>query len=92
MSKKRLGIDVWVNGKKWCRCAAPEGGTFTAVVGNVPRTYARSFCMAGNENESWHWQFADLKPGDKVTFRLVETDWCSEPDTVQPATDNDGGA
>ncbi len=41
--------------------------------------------MAGNEDESWHWQFSDLKPGDKIEFQVVQTDWCDEPDEIKGA-------
>jgi hypothetical protein len=84
--KQRLGVDVFVNGKKWGRCGYAENGAFTLMVGNLPSLTKefRAFCMAGNETESWHYQFPDMKAGDKITFKIVETDWFDEPDSIEP--------
>jgi hypothetical protein len=84
--KQNLGVDVFVNGKKWGRCGHAENGAFTLMVGNLPSLPQefRAFCMAGNETESWHYQFPDMKAGDKITFKIVETKWCDEPDSIEP--------
>ncbi len=83
---KNLGVDVLVNGKKWARCGTAENGAFTLMAGNLPSrpTEFRAFCMAGNETESWHYQFPDLQVGDKITFKIVETDWFNEPHSIEP--------
>jgi hypothetical protein len=87
-SKKKQvsGVDIFVNGKKWGRCGHAENGAFTLMVGNLPSRPKefRAFCMAGNETESWHYQFPDMKAGDKITFKIVETDWFDEPDSIEP--------
>jgi hypothetical protein len=81
-----LGVDVSVNGKKWCRCGHAPDGAFTLMVGNLPSLPKefRAFCMAGNEQEAWHYQFPDMKAGDKITFKIVETAWYDEPDSIEP--------
>ncbi|MGD0527713.1 MAG: hypothetical protein ABSE49_21450 [Polyangiaceae bacterium] len=50
----------------------PEGGTFAAMVGNIPRHYMRSQITTGNDTESWSWQLPDIQAGQTITFRLVE--------------------
>ena len=50
----------------------PEGSTFAAMVGKVPRTYMRAHIMTGNDAESWQWQLPNIKPGQRISFRLVK--------------------
>lgn len=49
----------------------PEGSTFGAMVGNVPRTYMRAHIMTGNDAENWQWQLPDIEPGQLISFRQV---------------------
>ncbi len=28
--------------------------------------------MTGNDAESWQWQLPDIKPGQRISFRLIE--------------------
>ena len=83
--QRRLGVDVFVNGTKWGRCGHAENGAFTLMVGSLPSLPQefRAFCMAGNETESWYYQFPDMKVGDKITFKIIETDWFDEPDAIK---------
>lgn len=72
-----------MNGEKFARCSSPKDGTFSAIVGDIPRDHARAFCMASNEEERWQWQFPDLNEGDEISFKIIKTDWCDEPDTIE---------
>jgi hypothetical protein len=65
-------LEVLINGKRVGVYVPPEGCTFAAMVGNIPRTYMRAHIMTGSDSESWQWQLPDIKPGQLVSFRLVE--------------------
>ncbi len=65
-------LEVLINGKRVGVYVPPEGCTFAAMVGNIPRTYMRAHIMSGNDAESWQWQLPDIKPGQLISFRLVE--------------------
>ena len=55
------------------------------MLGNTPLDHARTFVMAWNHKERWHWQLPDLHPDQEVAFHIVETDWCDEPPIVKTA-------
>ncbi len=61
IGRKRIGIYV-----------PPEGCSFAAMVGNVPRKYMRAHIMTGNDAERWQWQLPNIKPGQRISFRLVK--------------------
>jgi hypothetical protein len=65
-------LEVLINGKRVGVYVPPEGCSFAAMVGNIPRTYMRAHIMTGNDSESWQWQLPDIKPGQLISFRLVE--------------------
>jgi hypothetical protein len=65
-------LEVLINGKRVGVYVPPEGCSFAAMVGNVPRTYMRAHIMTGTDSESWQWQLPDIKPGQLISFRLVE--------------------
>ncbi len=65
-------LEVSVDGKRIGVYVPPEGSTFAAMVGNIPRTYMRAHIMTGNDAESWQWQLPDIKPGQRISFRLIE--------------------
>ena len=65
-------VEVLINGKRVGVYVPPEGCSFAAMVGNVPRTYMRAHIMTGGDSESWQWQLPDIKPGELISFRLVE--------------------
>jgi hypothetical protein len=60
IDRKRIGIYV-----------PPEGCSFAAMVGNVPRKYMRAHIMTGNDAERWQWQLPNIKPCQRISFRLV---------------------
>ena len=65
-------LEVLINGKRVGVYVPPAGCTFAAMVGNIPRTYLRAHIMTGNDSENWQWQLPDIKPGQLISFRLVE--------------------
>jgi hypothetical protein len=65
-------LEVLINGKRVGVYVPPEGCTFAAMVGNIPRTCMRAHIMSGNESESWQWQLPNIRPGQLISFRLVK--------------------
>jgi hypothetical protein len=65
-------LEVLINGQRVGVYVPPEGCTFTAMVGNIPRTYMRAHIMTGSDSERWQWQLPDIEPGHLISFRLVE--------------------
>ena len=65
-------LEVLINRKRVGVYVPPEGCTFAAMVGNIPRTYMRAHIMTGNDSENWQWQLPDIQPGQLISFRLVE--------------------
>jgi hypothetical protein len=65
-------LEVSIDGKRIGIYVPPEDSTFAAMVGNIPRTYMRAHIMTGNDSESWQWQLPDIKPGQRISFRLIE--------------------
>jgi hypothetical protein len=65
-------VEVLIDGKRVGIYVPPEGSSFGAMVGNVPRTYMRAHIMAMSDAESWQWQLPDIKPGQVISFRQVE--------------------
>jgi hypothetical protein len=65
-------LEVLINGKRVGVYVPPEGCTFAAMVGNIPRTYMRAHIMTGNDSESWQWQLPNVRPGQLISFRLVK--------------------
>jgi hypothetical protein len=65
-------LEVLVNGKRVGVYVPPEGCTFAAMVGNIPRTYMRAHIMTGNDSENWQWQLPNIRPGQLISFRLVK--------------------
>jgi hypothetical protein len=64
-------VEVLVNGKRVGVYVPPEGASFGAMVGNIPRKYMRAHIMASNDAESWQWQLPDIKPGQLISFRQI---------------------
>jgi hypothetical protein len=52
----------------------PEGGSFVARVGNIPRRYMRVHISAGTLEESWHWQLPDVQPNQTISFQMIEAE------------------
>ncbi len=46
-------LEVLINGKRVGVYVPPEGCTFAAMVGNIPRTYMRAHIMTGSDSENW---------------------------------------
>jgi hypothetical protein len=65
-------LEVLINGKRVGIYVPPEGSSFGAMVGNVPRTYMRAHIMTRYDAESWQWQLPDIKPGQLISFRQVK--------------------
>jgi len=65
-------LEVLINGKRIGIYVPPEGSSFAAMVGNIPRTYMRAHIMTGNDAESWQWQLPDIKPGQLISFRQIK--------------------
>ena len=65
-------LEVSVDGKRIGVYVPPDGSTFAATVGNIPRTYMRAHIMTGNDAESWQRQLPDIKAGQRISFRLIE--------------------
>jgi hypothetical protein len=63
---------VLINGKRVGVYVPPAGCTFSAMVGNIPRTYMRAHIMTGNDSENWQWQLPDIRHGQLISFRLVK--------------------
>ena len=66
-------LEVLVNGEVVGLYVPPEGECFGVMLGNVPRTYMRAQISSGNKTESWFWQLPDIKEGEIISFRLVES-------------------
>jgi len=64
-------VEVLINGKRVGVYVPPEGTTFGAMVGNIPRKYMRAHIMAINDMESWQWQLPDIRPGQLISFRQI---------------------
>jgi hypothetical protein len=79
-------LEVLINGKQVGVYVPPEGCTFAAMVGNIARTHMRAHIMTGSDSESWQWQLPDIKPGQLISFRLVEAPLGSgvPPQLVRP--------
>jgi hypothetical protein len=65
-------VEVSIDGERIGVYVPPAGGHFSAMVGNIPRTYMRAHIMSGNDSEDWQWQLPDVQPGQTISFRLVE--------------------
>jgi hypothetical protein len=65
-------LEVSVDGNVIGIFVPPEGESFAALVGNIPRSYMRAHVMSGNEDESWQWQLPDIDEGQTISFRMVE--------------------
>jgi hypothetical protein len=65
-------LEVSINRKRIGIYVPPEGCTFAAMVGNIPRRYMRAHIMTGNDAVSWQWQLPNIKPGQRISFRLVK--------------------
>lgn len=64
-------VEVLIDGKRVGIYVPPEGSSFGAIVGNIPRTYMRAHIMAHSDAESWQWQLPDIKPGQLISFRQI---------------------
>jgi hypothetical protein len=85
LRKGRLGLDFRLKTGDTVRTSHPARGGFSFMLGNIPLNHARAFVMAWNREERWHWQLPDLHPDDQVSFQIVETDWCDQPQIVKAA-------
>ena len=65
-------LEVLIDGKPIGVYVPPEGESFAAMVGNIPREYMRAHIMSGTDKESWQWQLPDIRPGQVISFRMVE--------------------
>jgi hypothetical protein len=65
-------LEVSIDGKALGTFVPPEGASFAAMVGNIPRAYMRAQVMSANDTESWHWQLPDVKEGETISFRMIE--------------------
>ncbi len=64
-------LEVSIDGKQIGIYVPPEGSTFAATIGNVPRKYMRAHIMTGTKSESWQWQLPDVMRGQVISFRMV---------------------
>lgn len=65
-------LEVSIDGEVVGIFVPPEGESFAAMVGNIPRTYMRAHIMSGTDTENWQWQLPDIRKGQSITFRMVE--------------------
>jgi len=65
-------LEVSIDGKVIGVYVPPKGSCFTAMVGNIPRTYMRAHIMSGNDVENWQWQLPDIKAGQIISFRMID--------------------
>jgi hypothetical protein len=65
-------LEVLINGKRIGIYVPPNGASFLAGVGNIPKKYMRAHIMTGNDAESWQWQLPNIKPGQLISFRQVK--------------------
>lgn len=78
-------LEVTVDGLTVGVYVPPPGGTFAAMLGNVPRTHMRANVTSGNDVEVWSWQLPDIQPGQSISFRLVVPQGLGvPPQSVQP--------
>lgn len=87
-SGMRLGFDYLRLDGSQVRLSHPEGGGFIFVLGNIPLNHARTFIMAGNEQEEWFWQLDDLHPDNAITLKVIETDWNNAYPRVTQRSEN----
>ena len=64
-------IEVSVDGKVIGVFVPPEGESFAAMIGNIPRSYMRAQIMTGTELERWQWQLPDIQEGQVISFRML---------------------
>lgn len=65
-------LEVLIDGQPIGVYVPPEGETFAAMVGNIPRKYMRAHILTGTDKESWQWQLPDIHPGQVISFRMIE--------------------
>ena len=65
-------LEVLIDGEQIGVYVPPDGASFVARVGNIPRKYMRAHIMTGTDEESWQWQLPDIKTGQAISFRLIE--------------------
>jgi hypothetical protein len=66
------GLEVSIDGRVIGTYVPPKGGTFAAMVGNIPLRYMRAHIVSGTETESWQWQLPDIQQGQTISFRMIE--------------------
>src|SRR6185295_18141752 len=65
-------LEVLIDGESIGVYVPPAGASFTAMVGNIPRKYMRAHIMTGNDEENWQWQLPNIRPGQIISFRMIE--------------------
>jgi len=65
-------LEVSVDGRVIGVFVPPEGESFVASVGNIPRSYMRAQILSGNDQENWQWQLPDINEGQTISFRMVD--------------------
>ena len=65
-------LEVLIDGAPIGVYVPPDGASFTAMVGNIPRKYMRAHIMTGTDEESWQWQLPDIQAGQVISFRMIE--------------------
>jgi hypothetical protein len=85
-------LEVSINGKKIGVYVPPEGESFAAMVGNIPRKYMRAHIMTSTDKERWQWQLLDIQEGEVISFRRIEAPAGSGvPPAIYPATGSSRG-
>lgn len=79
-------IEVLIDGETIGVYVPPEGSSISAMLANIPRTYARIQLFTSNDSEDWRWQLPDIKPGQTIAFRFVAASPGSgvPPNSIKP--------
>jgi len=76
-------LEVTIDGKKVGTYVPPTGKSFAAYLANIPKKYMRAHIVSGSDTENWYWQLPDMKEGQTISFRLIETNETGVPPRVE---------
>jgi hypothetical protein len=85
---RKQGLIIELNNGTIVRCSHPDGGGFQCMIGATSLRNIRASFMAGNDYESWSWQFPDLRVGDKMTFTFSESSEWDEAPKIKRKSDD----
>jgi hypothetical protein len=74
-----IAFEVWVNGEKKCTAGVGDKGVLNAIMNGPSHPHLSVGGLSGEEHVRWLERNGELKVGDEVTIRIVETDQIDEP-------------